>query len=163
MPTSQLREQLRSSEWIFTFSSLSLCLGRAVRALLHRTEQFFGGAARVSQCDLCLEPQWQGRVPQPYWGSRQEGGTFPSESFVKISLLCCAHFTNPPRWEPGTSDGMELWRERFQGSWWRRVVRDGKQVILIHPPPTSPTTSKVTFKMIRTCPKYKSLLLQNIT
>lgn len=39
MLTSQLREQLWSSEWIFTFSLL--CLRSVVRAHLHRTEEFF--------------------------------------------------------------------------------------------------------------------------
>lgn len=136
MPTSPLRERLWSTEGFFTISSLSLCLCGVVRAHLHRREQFL----EVQREHLWASvPLWNcsDRGESPHWGSCRECATFPSEaeSFVKISLLCCAHFTNPlTLWERGTSDGMELWRERFQGYWRRRVVRDGKQVILIHPP-----------------------------
>lgn len=165
----QSAQRAASIFWVDLYLQLTFSLPwQSCESSFAQNRTVFGGAARApaSLCPSVISA-WnhsdRGESPPPHWGSRQEGGTFPSESFAKISLLCCAYLSNPPRWEPGTSDGMELWRERFQGYWWRRVVRDGKQVILIHPPHPPPTSSKVTFKTIKTCPKYKSLLLQNIT
>lgn len=170
MPTSQLTQRAASVFWEnlylqLTFSLPLQCFESSV-AQNRREQNSFSRYSEntcepLSLCDLCLELQWQGRVSP----LRKLSGTcnVPLSGGelceAEIPLLCCAHFANPPLWERGTSDGVELWRERFQGYRWRRVVRDDKQVILIHPP----TTGKVTLKTLKTTfPKYKRLSLQNV-